>query len=148
MFTDIGISEDLSTRFRNQQRSASDLHASFLVLTSGCWPFSQLTTSTTALTFIPPASIAKCMDKFVEFYSAEYNGRRLHWMHHLSRVEMRLYGFDKRYDLSLAVHQAALLDCLNADGFQPITSVESLARAVQMEAGEVKSCLQVNMIYS
>ncbi|KAI9159573.1 hypothetical protein H9P43_008913 [Blastocladiella emersonii ATCC 22665] len=109
MFTDMTLSADTSAQFREfPDHAGPELHA--MVLTAGTWPISQA--SAPVLPHLP-APIAASVAAFTAFYGTKHNGRKLFWMWHLCRADVRLNGFDKRYEVSVALHQYAVLALFN-----------------------------------
>jgi cullin 2 len=82
---------------------------------------------------LPPA-LAACSSSFSEFYSNKYSGRRLIWLHHLTRSDVRLHGFDKRYELTVSGIQLALLMYFND---RDRTSLRELAQYLELSLAEV-----------
>ncbi|KAG2177587.1 hypothetical protein INT44_008099 [Umbelopsis vinacea] len=102
-----------------------------LVLTSGAWPLNQ----SMAGEFKVPEELVKSISKFEDFYKEKHSGRRLAWLWHLSRGslvlkltlglpfelliplvfvgEVRATHLDKPYDLSVSLHQMALVLLFN-----------------------------------
>jgi hypothetical protein len=112
MFTDIDLSQELCTQFKEgtgsvRDRLSFDMHVS--VLTSGAWPLSQNVNTE----FILPKALENASSSFVDFYSGRHSGRKLFWLHHLSRVDVKLNGFDKRYEINMSTYQFSILLALN-----------------------------------
>ena len=47
--------------------------------------------------------------KFEAFYSSQYNGRKLTWMHHLCTVEVKVNYLKKPYIITMGTLQMAFL---------------------------------------
>lgn len=112
MFTDMAISQDLTMRFSEFVSHANiDLGVEFgvQVLTQGAWPLS----GQTGVEFTLPVELEKSVASFMTFYMNHHNGRKLTWMYHLSKADVRCFGFDKRYELAVSVYQLAVLGVLN-----------------------------------
>jgi cullin 1 len=81
MVTDIELSNDLNVQFKDFMGSHSlDMDLNVRVLQFGPWPLSKATEN---LSLIP--LFEQSVDKFNQFYVDRYNGRKLNWLHYLSR---------------------------------------------------------------
>ncbi|KAH8552618.1 Cullin [Umbelopsis sp. PMI_123] len=107
MFTDMSLSADLNLAFKSQEGDIKGFE--MLVLTSGAWPLNQ----STAGEFKVPEELVKCVSKFEDFYKEKHNGRRLSWLWHLSRGEIKVTYLDKPYELSVSLHQMSLVLLFN-----------------------------------
>ncbi|KAI8582431.1 hypothetical protein K450DRAFT_227154 [Umbelopsis ramanniana AG] len=107
MFTDMSLSADLNLAFKSQEGDIKGFE--MLVLTSGAWPLNQ----SMAGEFKVPEELVKSISKFEDFYKEKHSGRRLAWLWHLSRGEVRATHLDKPYDLSVSLHQMALVLLFN-----------------------------------
>lgn len=115
MLTDITLSLDMNDTFREHMKanvqSVGKLDFSVIVLTAGSWPLQGLNT-----TFNVPQELEGCVKLFLEFYSNKYQGRKLSWLHHLSKGEVRaLPGSMKRqYEFSVSNFQLGVLLVFNS----------------------------------
>lgn len=83
MFTDMTLSTDINRKFQEQLEQKTQklpLDFSIQVLTAGSWPLQN-----SPLEFRAPPELLRCMETFSGYYSQAYNGRRLNWLHHLSK---------------------------------------------------------------
>ena len=55
-----------------------------MVLTAGSWPL-----QTQALNFNVPQELEKCINNFHMYYNTQHHGRKLSWLHHLSKGDIR-----------------------------------------------------------
>ncbi|CAI2161539.1 18874_t:CDS:10 [Funneliformis geosporum] len=117
MFTDITISADVNKDFsdflkKNPMNIGVDF--SILVLTAGAWPLTQIS----ATEFQLPTELEKSVTHFSTFYSNQHSGRRLTWLWHLSKADVKLTYLDKRYEFSVSLYQLGVLLLYNgADMF-------------------------------
>jgi len=112
MFTDISVSKDLNEHFVESLRNrgkALTVDFSVLILTAGAWPVAQ----TASTSFNIPAEFEKCIPTFQEFYNSRHSGRKLTWLYHFSRGDVKLTYLPKRYELQLSVYQVAVLLLFN-----------------------------------
>ena len=112
MFTDMNVSATLNTSFkdlvnRNGLQLGCDFH--ILVLQSGAWPVSQAS----SIEFNFPQELEKCVQNFEQYYNNKYNGRKLTWFHHLSKVEISVNYLKKHYEITATTYQMAVLLMFN-----------------------------------
>jgi len=112
MFTDISVSRDLNEQFAESLRNrnkALGVEFGVLILTAGAWPVAQ----GAATTFNIPMELEKCIPAFQDFYNSRHSGRKLSWLYHLSRGDLKMTYLPKRYELQLTVYQVAVLLLFN-----------------------------------
>ncbi|KAI9222811.1 Cullin family-domain-containing protein [Blastocladiella britannica] len=136
MFSDVGVSAELGAGFRESSSGGADIVESSggaqldlapLVLTAGSWPMSHV--NTPALAGVPDA-IAKSAERFTGYYTTKHSGRKLFWMWHLCRVDIRYVARDKkRYEINMALFQWAVLALFNEPVATSASKGESLTRA-------------------
>jgi len=153
MFTDMNISEDLNTKFddylsnppplpfelpseRNltlEQRLGINFSA--LILTAGSWPFNQGNLPTLTI----PQPLVRSVQSFEGFYSTNFSGRKLTWMHHLCTVEVKVNYLRKPYIITMGTLQMAfLMPFNNAD----VISFNDLVAATTLSVKEAQKQLQ------
>jgi cullin 2 len=139
MFTDIAISADLNTKFNNflETKVVKQHVFNISVLQAGAWPVSQTSLSAMYL----PQGLDKTFQLFEEFYRGQFSGRKLSWLHNLSRVELR-FGFckDRLYLVTVNMAMAAVL-CLFNDA-ESLTCGE-LQQSTHLSCEELLKHLQV-----
>ncbi|KAJ3045243.1 hypothetical protein HDV00_011115 [Rhizophlyctis rosea] len=88
MFTDMGLSKDIETQFRSQMERTHEkddlLDFSILVLGTASWPLTAPKTE-----FNIPAELLKTYERFQSYYTNKHQGRKLTWLFHLSRGEVK-----------------------------------------------------------
>lgn len=118
MFQDIGISKDLNEAFRD----ATSLSASgppckydfgIFVLATSFWPLQSSTSP-----FNLPRELEAPVQAFQSFYERRHSGRKLNWLMHQSKGEVRV-NFAKAasrvpYTLQVSTYQMAILLAFNA----------------------------------
>ncbi|RHZ52955.1 hypothetical protein Glove_454g2 [Diversispora epigaea] len=121
MFTDITISSDINNSFADYMKKTptNDVNGggskspmvdfSILVLTAGAWPLTQASTTEFQL----PTELERNVSHFSTFYNVQHSGRRLTWLWHLSKAELKLNYLDKRYEFSVSLHQLGVLLLFN-----------------------------------
>ena len=85
MFTDILTAEDLNSKFTSfLQNSNTEVGINYFirVLQQGAWPLSNSGVTPIAV----PAQLEKTVQMFEAFYSKQFSGRKLTWLHHLRYV--------------------------------------------------------------
>ena len=82
MFTDILTAEDLNSKFTgflNNSNTEVGINYFIRVLQQGAWPLSNSGLTPIAV----PAQLEKTVQMFEVFYSKQFSGRKLTWLHHL-----------------------------------------------------------------
>lgn len=129
MFTDIGLSHELSTSFdkyitelkeKSPDKKSDYIPTQTLILQAGSWPLSapQISTnaanSQTALevaNFHMPMVLMPVVQEFEQFYTGKHNGRKITWLFNMSQADVRLTYLDKQYVVQMYVYQMAALLC-------------------------------------
>ncbi|RKP08790.1 Cullin [Thamnocephalis sphaerospora] len=112
MCTDINLNRDLNQAFCKwlvDEDVPATIGHSVLALTTGAWP---LTSTATSQLIIPPP-LEGSVAQFVRFYQEKFTGRKLTWLWHMSKADVRVNYLDRRYELSVTLYQLALLLCFN-----------------------------------
>jgi hypothetical protein len=141
MFTDMSISEGVNVKFADYLQTITNkpsVNFNTLVLTAGVWPFSA-----TQAEILPPVPLESCVTIFQEFYSKQHNGRKLTWMHHLSRVDLKLFGFDRRYEVSVSLYQMLVLFLFNEKNS---CEVKEMQEKSTLSLADLKKHLKVNAL--
>ncbi|KAI9751273.1 MAG: hypothetical protein M1835_001245 [Candelina submexicana] len=119
MFQDMQISKDLNDSYKEWQKSVLDeddlkkaVDPTYQILGTGFWPLSPATTG-----FIPPEVLVKTYERFQKFYFDKHSGRKLTWLWHLSRGEVRANyvkgGPKMGYTFQVSTFQIAILVLFN-----------------------------------
>lgn len=106
MFQDIGVSKDLSEKFRKQLNNSVeplDTDFSIQVLSSGSWPFQQ------SIIFSLPTILERSLQRFTDFYRSQHSGRKLNWLYNMSKGEIHYNCLKNRYTLQASTLQMAVL---------------------------------------
>jgi cullin-4 len=141
MFTDIGLSKDTMTAYKEFKVSQSDpfsidstaVDTEIQILTTGFWPtYPKLAVS------LPP-ELVRQRDHFLAFYNEKYQGRRLAWIHAADRciVAARFPKTRKEFELSLLQSRALL--CFNKS--MELTFVD-LVSECGIDADELRRVMQ------
>ncbi|EGF83770.1 hypothetical protein BATDEDRAFT_84491 [Batrachochytrium dendrobatidis JAM81] len=112
MFTDISLSEDINDRFKSDLDAKSrklGIDFQIFVLTAGSWPL----TAGVFPDFQLPVEFENPTIEFLSFYNSIFSGRKLSWLHHLSKADVKLNFTDKRYELNISMHYLAVLLLFN-----------------------------------
>eukprot|EP01114_Cavostelium_apophysatum_P016115 TRINITY_DN4532_c0_g1_i1.p1 TRINITY_DN4532_c0_g1~~TRINITY_DN4532_c0_g1_i1.p1 ORF type:complete len:760 (-),score=226.85 TRINITY_DN4532_c0_g1_i1:63-2342(-) len=110
MFTDMSLSRDLLERFKNHiEEKSIDLGVDFsvLVLATGSWPLQPPSTN-----FSIPKELQTCEQMFQKFYQGQHSGRKLNWLHQLSKGELKtryLPSNKAGYTLQTSTYQMGVL---------------------------------------
>jgi cullin 2 len=165
MFTDINLSNDLNAKFSTLlKEDKADLGITFfiMVLQAGAWPIPQ----TNLPTFALPQELEKSVQLFEVFYSKNYSGRKLTWIHTFCHGEVRLNYLKRQYFITMGLFLMAvllpfntanmlmfrdLIDITRLPSKELVRHIQQLVDAKLLEADNVdleESTLSVNMAYS
>uniref|UniRef100_A0A1I7ZJA8 CULLIN_2 domain-containing protein n=1 Tax=Steinernema glaseri TaxID=37863 RepID=A0A1I7ZJA8_9BILA len=128
MFTDVGLSRDLTERFHkdlDKEHIKLEMNMNILVLQAGAWPLqapscfngndANSPQQKNAQNQVPVVSIPPefqvCVDHFEKFYSVSHTGRKLTWLYHMASVEVKLTYLDKPYTITMSIQQLSILNC-------------------------------------
>ncbi|RDA90149.1 hypothetical protein CP533_2200 [Ophiocordyceps camponoti-saundersi (nom. inval.)] len=132
MFQDMQISKDLNKEFSEHLAgigSTPGVDSTFSILGTGFWPLTPPSTR-----FHPPAEIAAEIDRFARFYKHKHDGRKLTWLWHLCKGEMRTTyckSTKTPYTLQVSIYQMAILLLFNEKDTQ---TYDDIAGATQLSS--------------
>ncbi|XP_049850293.1 cullin-1-like isoform X2 [Schistocerca gregaria] len=138
MFSEIELSKELQERFLATINSSELNSSSFsiLVLGTSFWPLQAPVRS-----FSIPKELACWEQAFSAFYTNEFNGRKLNWLHQLCKGDLRFHCHQNPrngYVLQCSVYQMAILLLFNnADEL----TVEDLQIATQLNDGTLRATI-------
>ncbi|KAL7753781.1 hypothetical protein RI367_000713 [Sorochytrium milnesiophthora] len=148
MFTDMALSHDLIAGYRERRdRDGINIGVDMgiMVLTAGAWPIVQQQATDLQL----PVVLERGVTAFSNFYNSKHSGRKLTWMWHLCRGEVKMVGFDKRYELAASLHQAAVLLLYNERESLPFKEIAGQTRLNEQELLRVlKSLVDAQLLTS
>ncbi|KAL7899523.1 Cullin [Trichoderma sp. SZMC 28014] len=114
MFQDMQISKDLNKEFKEHLESYDNpkaVDSTFSILGTGFWPLTPPSTH-----FTPPVEINGEIEKFVRFYKHKHDGRKLTWLWHLCKGEVKA-GYCKNsktpYTFQVSIYQMSILLLFN-----------------------------------
>jgi cullin 1 len=151
MFQDMQTSKDLNDQFKivsdqirkDEGREASDkseaVEFQMSVLGAAFWPLSQSNTQ-----FQLPSPLQQSWTRFNNFYMEKHNGRKLQWLWHLSKGEIKAQlsktGKGAVYTFQVSLYQMAILLLFNdADAI----SYEDIQKATSLSSSPLDSSLGV-----
>ena len=79
-----------------------------LVLGSNFWPLNAPTTG-----FTVPSEIQTLYDRFIKFHADVHSGRKLSWLWHVSKNELRVNYLNQKYIFMTSSYQMAILCAFN-----------------------------------
>ena len=136
MFQDMQTSKDLNQAYEewcgqnlDKDDRKDEADAYYQVLGTGFWPLQPPST-----TFVPPPTIVKTYERFQNFYSNKHGGRKLTWLWHLCKGEIRA-NFVKLgkvpYTFQVSTYQMAILLMFNDNetvSYDDITNMTMLQK--------------------
>lgn len=118
MYQDVCVSRDLNAKFHRSEAKQLDVDFSINVISSSSWPFNQ------TLTFSLPRELEQSVQAFTKFYNDHYSGRKLSWLHGMSRGELASRCYDKPYTFQASTFQMAVLLQYNTDDVFTVSQLE------------------------
>ncbi len=91
--------------------------------------------------FTAPPEMQICQSAFLKFYETVHQGRRLAWMHHLGKADIRLNYLRKKYLVTASDFQTALLLLFNKREIAQTVSWEDFAAESSLAEGELEKTL-------
>jgi len=137
MFTDMTLSAEINEKFKEfltERKLELKVEFSILVLTAGSWPL-----QTQSSNFNVPLELEKCMNYFQQYYDLQRHGRKLAWLHHLSKGDLRTFYLKKKYEFQVTNYQMAVL--LSFNGSDSL-SFENLLNSTNLKESELKRTLE------
>lgn len=141
MFQDMQISKDLNKDFKEhlegvEYKKAVD--STFAILGTGFWPLTAPSTP-----FGPPPEISAEIDRFTRFYKHKHDGRKLTWLWHLCKGEIKA-GYCKNsktpYTFQVSIYQMAILLLFNENDTY---TYEDMLSATQLNPDVLDQALAV-----
>ncbi|KAK1810279.1 ubiquitin ligase (cullin) of SCF [Friedmanniomyces endolithicus] len=118
MFQDMQTSKDLNSSYDEWCKDTFDaddrkegVDAYYQILGTGFWPLQPANTP-----FVAPATIVKTYERFQNFYNSKHGGRKLTWLWHLCKGEIRAnYAKMNKvpYTFQVSTYQMAILLLFN-----------------------------------
>eukprot|EP01112_Ceratiomyxa_fruticulosa_P003138 TRINITY_DN1351_c0_g4_i1.p1 TRINITY_DN1351_c0_g4~~TRINITY_DN1351_c0_g4_i1.p1 ORF type:complete len:768 (+),score=165.40 TRINITY_DN1351_c0_g4_i1:391-2694(+) len=142
MFTDMSLSRELLERFKaslegdeSADSTMGGLDFSILVLATGSWPLQPPSTN-----FSIPLELQAAESLFQKFYQNQHSGRKLNWLHQLSKGELRTRyaGGKTGYTLQASTYQMGVLLQFNTEEFM---TTEDIQIATQLTDSTLKATL-------
>lgn len=153
MFQDMSLSRDLLDEFRKwaeqEKAGSSDVKSylggvdfTILVLATGSWPLQPPTTS-----FNIPSALEECEQAFFEFYGGKHSGRKLNWLHQLSKGEVKtnyLKSNRAGYTFQVSTYQMGVLMLFNEESTEEHTAVKGTKGGIAaLTAEDIKEQTQL-----
>lgn len=146
MFQDMQISKDLNSAFKDWQQDTYDadelkaaVDASYHILGTGFWPLNPPTTP-----FAPPQVIVKTYERFSNFYNNKHQGRKLTWLWHLCKGEIRAnyikFGGKTPYTFQVSTYQMAIILLFNDS---EVVKYEDIEQATKLDKATLDANLQM-----
>jgi len=147
MFQDMQISKDLNSNYADWLEQTFDaverksfIDASYNILGTGFWPLSPPTT-----TFTPPQLIVQTYERFARFYNNKHQGRKLTWLWHLSKGEIKanfckVSGQKVSPTFQVSTYQMAILLPFNDSD---TVSYDEIAEVTKLDKGTLDPSIAV-----
>lgn len=85
--------------------------------------------------------LEKCINHFQTYYNSKYHGRKLAWLHHLSKGDLRSLYLKKKYEFQATNYQIAVLLQFNT---ADTLSMESIGNSTNLKESELVRTLEVS----
>jgi cullin 1 len=111
MFSDVSVGRDLTEKFKEKERregQGDDLDFSIMVLGTTFWPLAPQQTD-----YSVPREIQRTHERFTKFYNDVHSGRKLTWLWHVSKNELRTTYLQQKYIFMTSAYQMAILTQFN-----------------------------------
>ncbi|BEJ10695.1 hypothetical protein CspHIS471_0101170 [Cutaneotrichosporon sp. HIS471] len=111
MFSDVSVGRDLTEKFKEKERregQGDDLDFSIMVLGTTFWPLAPQQTD-----YAVPREIQRTHERFTKFYNDVHSGRKLTWLWHVSKNELRTTYLQQKYIFMTSAYQMAILTQFN-----------------------------------
>lgn len=118
MYRDVQTSKDLNSNYEDWRKGNLDptdiknsIDSEYKILGTGFWPLQPSTTP-----FAPPQEIVRTYERFQNFYITKHSGRKLTWLWHLCKGEMRANYVKMNkvpYTFQVSTYQMAILLLFN-----------------------------------
>ncbi len=111
MFSDVELAKELNNQFQIHDAKKLNIEMSGLVITYGSWP-----SVAPQPKVVFPQELAMALDCFSSFYETRFTGRKLIWLHTLSRFSVKTkYPLpqNRSYELQVSHDQLMILLKLN-----------------------------------
>lgn len=137
MIQDMAVSKDINMQFQADCEDKSvrlPTNFQIFVLATGSWPLQAPQTP-----FNPPQQIEPLIENFFKFYNKKYQGRKLTYLHQLSRADVDDRAVRGRiYKLTVTTYQMAILLHLNDS---PEVTLQQITDANALRDEPLKSAL-------
>ncbi|EGC32378.1 hypothetical protein DICPUDRAFT_57147 [Dictyostelium purpureum] len=136
MFNDITISTETNEEFKNylNNNNLSIVDFSILVLTSGSWSLHSQTSS-----FIVPQELTTCITTFQQYYQNQHQGRKLNWLHHLCKAEVKSSYLKKPFEFHVTNFQLGILLIFNT---QDTVTLDEITKFTNLNENELSRTIQ------
>lgn len=136
MFSDMNINVDLNNKFSASLKEGGapvDLGVNFsmLVLQAGAWPINQGNLPTFAI----PQELERSVQMFELYYSRNYTGRKLTWIHNFCQCEVKMNYPKRTYFVTMGTFSVGILLQFNSAEQISFQDLEEATRLPERELG-------------
>lgn len=137
MFSDVNLGRELTEKFREKERNNGndDVDFSMMVLGTNSWPLHPPKSD-----FTIPRELQRTHDRFIQFYNSMHQGRKLTWLWHLSKNELKTTYLSQKYIFMTSTYQMAILAQFNEMDQHTFKELEA---GTGLEAAILKAQLNV-----
>jgi len=104
-----------------------------LVLTTGSWPLQNQPSD-----FLVPLELERCIKAFQDYYNSEHHGRKLNWLQHQIKGQVKTLYLKKRYEIQVTNYQLGVLLLFNK---QERATLEDFLKATNLKDPELSRTL-------
>lgn len=108
---DVAVGRELTDKFKEKERrdeQSDDVDFSMMVLGANFWPLAPQQTD-----FTVPREIQRTYDRFTQFYNVMHSGRKLTWLWHVSKNELKTTYLNQKYIFMTSAYQMSILTQFN-----------------------------------
>ncbi|KAL5007129.1 hypothetical protein ScPMuIL_015935 [Solemya velum] len=140
MFTDVNISTDLSCKFSEFLKRDSinlGINFSIMVLQAGAWPIGQSNLPTFAI----PQELERSVRMFELFYSQNFSGRKLTWMHTFCSAELKVNHLKRPYFVTMGTFHMTIILLFNSSDSHTFREILDHTQLPDSELSKQLQCL-------
>ena len=141
MVDDVAISGSLTKTFSDEASPSptAPVECSFLIIARGIWPIKEHL-SRCDMRF--PAFLEEARTRFERFYTSKHSGRKLTWLHAISKGEVRCHITDRKYIFQCSALQMIILAFMGQAGQKTIVTFQAIHESTQIPEDQLAPVLK------